>query len=589
MNVNAEISRIFGLIGAFETLLKNFPMGIFERIPTKKYSSTIEFIVDLLQACGIPYTTVCTEIIEKIFGIDIVSFQEKKALTINEIYQKIETTSLDKLNTQFFENIEDKVKVIISDILVSIFSCSAIPWIPKKILDNYEDADYHPHLFSNLSIPVELIDYMNILFITPTTDNGKTIYTDIDSSTTINTLYKSKDGNAFLWYCLNRGSRLTQPEKNKMMWDSRNTKEPRTEAQWEEWINSEEYNLHDGTDIFPILQVENGYAGANGRINISLSSQRYGEGGFKLTNFNKDYLESIRIFNPKLILRRVFEGLMGLRFSDYGTASLKMDMIDAKVNQIIDNVLMNETDASSICYYTFSNEELDMLLKQTEQERYGKTNNNSGKANITPQDVINAINNISSSATPNELTKTITNILVSSTTVTNADGEVSLSLSLGMYDKWWRNLILNIVRPIASAVLTPQVLLLFAINFQVMGIINLQDITTNDTNKIMKIIVKKIMGSLAQVVILIKDAIIEIIRKMLNDALGKLVESVLYLRLKERIDRWRSILRKALNDYEYCIIHGLLSMPIPTLWTSETLDNVNYADIIPVPESTKIC
>ena len=194
-------------------------------------------------------------------------------------------------------------------------------------------------------------------------------YIKLDQNTVPGTLYRTKDFNAFMWNALNRGNTDTQTEKNKMMWDSRrldkrkNGIDTRTEGNgWAQWLSVKQDE--DGefkplcTDtLFPILQLErfSGYS-QDTCIQVSFPAERYNpEDGRRRTiyEFNKDYLSSINIFNPKVIVLNTLMELTKVNIFPEITASLsiKKRIMDAKLTEIIAKILTTIQCPHLLCHF----------------------------------------------------------------------------------------------------------------------------------------------------------------------------------------------------------------------------------------------
>ena len=48
-----QSTDILATIGAIQTLVENFPMGLLSALNVKKYNSSLEFLVDALRTLGV--------------------------------------------------------------------------------------------------------------------------------------------------------------------------------------------------------------------------------------------------------------------------------------------------------------------------------------------------------------------------------------------------------------------------------------------------------------------------------------------------------------------------------------------------------
>ena len=672
---SAKASQIIGTIGAIQTLIENFPMSVLENYGGKKYTNIIDFILDLLKQIGIDDRVIVNKIIEWVFNVPNAAELYNKVDSINQyVYREIkdpdetqielcEETRVSELpeatydspdyvsvnglkfyykDTSFFEKtsdflnkLEDSCKSLFINILTAIVSCSAIPFINDVYMDSLSTAYTHnfpdvpdKDFSGEMIIPLSMLDPYGLLNYCPTNEVGKHFY-DVDETLTVNSLYKTFDLNAFIWYVMNRGDSDTQIEKNKMLWDSRVYAVNNgfgdwraTPQDWNGWLNSkvsgdtfiyppnisteqsitEFYNrdLMLQYALHPIVQLEryNDTLDSNARkIKVSISAQSFfrnhGSNGWNKTiyDFNKDYLENIRIFSPKIILTNMIETLL------HGDTSWLLDIddgfngtvIENRVNQIIKGVLEEDDSIISDCFFTFSNEEYNEMLKETDMRRYSAKYLGSETANsvkIDDMKYLKQIDTINSMATINEkieaITKTVYDIAVipsEDESVKDSDGANNV-----LNSKWLNDIVMAIVKPLIRAILTPQIMLLFLINLNIMGLINFESLDAENLTKVMNMFYKKILGILKGLIKQIVDFLVLELFKWFLKEIGPILM------------KWSVELSlEAINDWIRLLIEALACIPIFDFSAEKVLtelDDVNYADIIPQqnkPESSNTC
>ena len=201
---------------------------------------------------------------------------------------------------------------------------------PQTIEEEYEDIEevYTEKYFEVFAdeVPMDAVQRVNNVPLSPTLDDPEYIvcYEGLNP----NTLYRTYDMNAFLWYVLHKGMKNPQVEYNHMMWDSRvsaakqNIKR-KNNSEWNEWYNSkteytEEFKYFGGTivedtPIFPIIQLE-GQGMSENLFKVHIPAQRYFLPKVRNANivgtdvpihafnasiykYNWDYLNNIQILN----------------------------------------------------------------------------------------------------------------------------------------------------------------------------------------------------------------------------------------------------------------------------------------------------
>ena len=413
-------------------------------------------------------------------------------------------------------------------------------------------------------------------------------YIRLDQSTVPGTLYRTKDFNAFMWNALNRGNTDTQTEKNKMMWDSRrldkrkNGKDTRIEGNgWAKWLMEkgnpdEEFKAQCTDTLYPILQLEKyeGYT-QDTCLLVSFPSERYNpEDSLRKTiyDFNRDYLSSINIFNPKVIVMNMLMELSKVKIFPEITASvsIKKRMMDAKLTEIIAKILSVDDMNVSDCFYSFSNREYSTMLREADLRQYGAKAYDGNGANgvfYTAEDLESGWDSISEGAALNKDTMTLTRNVFDVAFKPGEKGQVltSLGLDLSITSNFLTDVIYAIIMPLVRAVFSPQVMLLFMINFEVMGLVDLSNLEGSAFDKLVSAIFRKLVGSVINIAIQIKDAIATILYRLLEKAIKPIHDDVLLALILEELDAWLILLRQALN------LLRRNDMPV--------LDNVHYADI----------
>ena len=668
-------SQVLGKIGAIQTLIENFPMGILDAFGGKTYSGIADFVIDVLKEVGVDDRTIIQKLIELVFGvanvneiygrvanyyykkinsptedqIEQANYEEEvpqnveysssdyiftsggtKETPIYTYYQKKSPYVSDELNSSFLVELEDSCKDIITNMLAAILSCTINPEVKNLIMDVDPNGELYS-VSSGFTVPLRLIDPYGLLNYCPTNKVGRNFY-NVDDDLTVNTLYKSQDLNAFIWYVMNRGVNDIQIEKNKMMWDSRvfdgSTSSPsrRDVKSWNYWLNSktdsdndpkstwnplkhiltpsgctsqEVKDAHDEgmcmmMNLHPIMQLERDTK-TNFALNVKLSSQSYympkkkEKGGLNynktIFEFNKDYLENIRIFVPRIILSNLIETLIHGKISILDTLlkSEQDNVIDKKLDMIINGVL-EETDTTvSDCFFSFSNEDYIEMIQQTELEKYSATytgGDGSPATKYSKDALLDALDSINSTATMNETITEITKTVYNIASIPSEDSSVKASDgSVAMANSNWLNRIVSaIMKPIVKSLLTPQVMLLFVINLEAVGMLNID----GNFDKIFELIFKKILSLFVGLARYIRDKIIEFLLKLFKE------------RMQPMLVQWSAILvSENINDWIRLLLEAIQCIPRFNIKTDLTeIDNVQYADIVKtqdIPESSQTC
>lgn len=599
-----DTQQILARINAILTLTDKFPMGILSSIRWKTYTSALDYVIDVLIALGCNPRDILQELIKELFGMTT-----DPTKTDDDSESVAEKEYNDDVSN-FLRNLEDSTKVILMNILTGLFSCSAIPEIPNWDMDN----QYGKLSGRGISIPISMLDYSDMLSIYPLSTYGNNFY-DAQNEMVLgaNTLYRTYDMNAFIWYCVNRASTSNWAETNKLVWDSRRTAKEygvtMSSDDMTKWVNSRneekggwdcplecdaaKYNEY--SSYFPILQFFPDESNTRERrIVVAFPNKRYHKKAYGKTSlfnkslykFNEDYLNSIRIYNPKVILSYMLESLYGFRINSLFTVNLEKRIIEEKLTKVINNAIEADDMEINDCYYTFSNDDYNRMLNETLMQKYqakayGDETIKSTDVNI--EDLQNQLKEINSASTSVEKTTKITKLVNDLTATPGVEGNTSYGVDVSVNNGWLKELINAIVTPLAKSMLTPQVMLLFLINFHELGLINLKNIIGNN-DEIMSFFLNKMLAAIISIVKYVKDKIIELLLKLLEEKLIPLIEKYFVMVFKERYEYWIELLQEAITS---CSL-----IRFKRNKTQSQIDEVDYADIIPnqtVPVSGSAC
>lgn len=435
-----------------------------------------------------------------------------------------------------------------------------------------------------------------------------------------NILYRTYDMNAFIWNAFNRGSKSNQIEKNHLMWDNRiyASKEHgvvrANSSQWNEWYESKAqegmefvYNGNNLSDIiYPIIQIEP-YQNKS-QLLVRIPSQRYflpnkrldlinnvltGDKFYfnaSIYKFDWDYLKSIQILNPKLMLIRFIEHLIGLSFNVGLSCNIVRKEIELRLSTAVKSIIEANDMQIEDCWKSFSNEEFDELLKQLELARYqaSEYNGESVKARTHDLDAylerINEINaNASSEGTTTMITKMVNDILVDPGEDASTEWDFEWKYNGKFDSSLLSELLMAIVMPIIESIFTPQVMLLMMINLNLLGVVNVNNALGNDFTKIINLLINKVLGLTKSIVLLVKDKILELLLDLFLKEIKPILTNGMLLIYLEHVTDWLIILASAVK----CI-------PMMNIKRSRIgyIEDVDYADIVNnqnIPENQSEC
>ena len=189
--------------------------------------------------------------------------------------------------------------------------------------------------------------------------------------------------------------------------------------------------------------------------------------------------------------------IVGLATKDRIKSRARMKEMMEKLSTAIKKYIEADDTEVEDCYFTFTNDEFDSMLEDMLLSRYNATYQG-GEVNravkhdindyISQLDSVNFSSQAAGSAT--KITKLITQVA----TTGGKEGSVEWGIEWDVDPNWWKRLLWALAMPIIESIFTPQVILLFLINFDIMGIISLEDLFSTDMSAVMKIIINKIFA-----------------------------------------------------------------------------------------------
>lgn len=435
-----------------------------------------------------------------------------------------------------------------------------------------------------------------------------------------NLLYKTFDMNAFLWYVFHKGMKVPQVEYNHSMWDSRISAAKqgigrKNSEEWNEWYNSktgytEEFKYFGSdivkeTPLFPIIQLES-QGMAENLLRVRIPSQRYFLPEVRNANiydykhpklafnasmyrYNWEYLNNIKILQPKILLTGLLDSLLGFSISTIKSVNVNFTkkIIESKLSSAIKSVIESNDMEVEDCYMTFSNDEVNTMLEEMLLSRYTGTMYGGETTTVRVHDTkkyMAMLDQINTSAKMNGNVEAITKLVTEVTATPGTEGSIDYGLSVTTDGNLLKKLLWAIVMPILMSIFTPQVLLILYMNLHLMGMVKIEDAYNQDFSKIVNILMNKIFGLMKSIIIFVKDKIVELLLIFLYTKLLPLLIKYELILLLERIEYWLTILKAALAclpRFKFKINKAIGS-----------IDSVDYADIVSTqdtPESTSTC
>jgi hypothetical protein len=548
-NIKNATNNMFSTIGAVQTLVENFPMNLIS-FGDLNFSTSFDVLTILFQMLGIDRE----EII--------------KLLT-----DALAPDATDENGGGgFISYAEDVVKTALEANIMGILNCSTNPIISNTLLDSYYTGDGLEKSGEGITLNVAEVDFTGVLNKNPLAENDSKFYFDVEGYKA-NTLWKSKDFNAFLWYLINKSDKSQTEERiwtkrnDSVIWadDSSKTKEIiKCTYIDEEFPNTDKIKVQicGSRDKKPANYFKTRKLTKKDNIEEWALNKTIFE-------FNHDFLFSMKLYDSKVIIAEIVEYLFGEgNFTVNLGFSFNEKLIQGKIQEIIKKVIETNDLEVNDCFFSFSNDEYNEMLEKAERNRYNIHDNGNGLHEMDAQSVLDQLNNISSSATLNENKGVISRTLneITASPAQDAITEASLGVS---YD-WSFELMRMLVYPFVRPLFTPKVIFLLMVNKKIMG--SLDDAKTIDLNSIVEDLMNGLFVIIKDIILKLKDLLVDMFLSYVLKKLSPLLALFASRILLETLTMYKDLLSQIMDN---CKI---------TLWNpfgtnSAPIDDVNYADI----------
>lgn len=538
-----KTKNMIGSIGAMQTLVENFPMN-FISVGDLNFSTSFDVL----------------SILFKIFGVDREELIEK--LT-NILCGGMKDTSD---GSGFISQAEEIVKMALEANLINLLNCTTNPIISNKLLDA-TDGGYKDYETSGEGITLDVaeLDFTGVLSRNPFLDSGAKFYFDVENKTP-NNLYTSKDFNAFLWYIINKSDKSQNTER---VWDNR--------------YRAAIYGAGNGKhkEIIRCTYIDDNYPNSD-KIRVQLCGSNYyktrklsKKDGTQwalnktIFEFNHEFLSSIKLYEPKVIVAEIVEYLLGTGNLTVNLGfSVNEEIVQGKVQEIINKVIGTSDTEINDCYFSFSNDEYNDMLEKSEKNRYNIINTADGYIEANPTDILNKLGGITTTSTLVEDKTIISETLTE--TIVNPAQDVSATVNGDFTYDWQFELLRIFAYPFIRPLFTPKVIFLLLVNQKIMG--SLEDAEKLDLNTILDSLYKTLFVIIKDIIIKLKDLLVEMFLSWIMEKVKPLIELFAAKLLMETLQMYKDLLIQLLDA---CVFG----------WNNNKLvgviDNVNYADIIP--------
>ena len=526
-NLKQAKSIAFASISAAQTILEKYPnlLTTDSFLSINASANPFDFLIDLIKTAG---------------GYDNLIKLLSKFLTVE------------------LEVIELAVKTILKTSFRKIIACGINPMVSYDLIKN------------GIWFDLSQLDPTGQLIVNPLDAKiGKYFYFGCEKKNgieTVSDLYMSEDLNAVLWYTINRAT----GENSRVVWDNSLSlsEEDRTNPEKIKPVVTLEFveRSSELTDIeggkvpnaIPLNNVVHIFLGdaKNGK---TVEDNRYWKK--TLIEFNINYIDSIKLFDPTVVAAQIINKLTG-SLSINLSLSLSQLMTQYQIDEIVKKIIEYDDVEVNDCFFTFSNDTYNEMLNKSELQHAGFYSAN-GELNtnnpIDPQSILSALDGISTAASKEEQKTLIEGAMYEVSGTLSKQYEKN-SINLSVQTNFIEQIVFELCSTIISAILSPKVYLLLAVNVSLMGLPGLPSVEE---------VIAGYKNMIKQIIILIRDMLVKYLFDYLMELLRPLLTMLASKITIESILFYKELISQLIKACSFSREDGIFN-----------LDIVNYADIV---------
>lgn len=288
--------------------------------------------------------------------------------------------------------------------------------------------------------------------------------------------------------------------------------------------------------------------------------------GLTIYEFNYDWVMGMKLFDAKNIISRLVESSLGARLGGSVKIALEKQQRIEAVTKIVKEVIESDDTELKDCYFSFSNEVYDEMLRNSE-DMYHKQITFSNNINLLKSynELRDGIINFDNNATLHEQKETLKR-LITKASITKSEAVESVNKQKVQFD-FINNIIENLITSLVNSLLTPKVIMVIMVNKKIMGS-EIGSISFEDVIKSMRSLIVSIVKE-------VKDAIVQELLKLLIDKLSPIVKLMGDMILQETLGYYRDLMREILAECSFS-----LNLPwMKNVFENTSTGEVDYADI----------
>lgn len=202
-----------------------------------------------------------------------------------------------------------------------------------------------------------------------------------------------------------------------------------------------------------------------------------------LFEFNNDYINSIQLFDPKVVAAQLISSLFGgitMNLAFGASVSWKTELIRDTIKDMVEKTIASEDFSVSDCFFTFTNDAYNGMLRAADLRQaglYSAHGEENGNRKVDPIKLLEGLNDIDSSTDKIEQTTVIKGAIMNATAELSRDefkkvndNEINFYKDYSISSSFLEKMMTELCTQLVMALLSPKVYLLILINLELFGL-----------------------------------------------------------------------------------------------------------------------
>lgn len=262
--------------------------------------------------------------------------------------------------------------------------------------------------------------------------------------------------------------------------------------------------------------------------------------GKSLMKFNTDFIMSMDIFDSKVLVAQILENLTG-------NISISLDLnysrrvIQEEVLKMVNSVIESDDTVVSDCFFSFSNDDYDAMLRKTDLERAGVYSNGGtpmANTKINGEVLLAMLNDVNPDSSKEEQISVYMRFFNNvSETISTTEGGVSNKFSLSLKLNILEELLTQLATAICLSVVSPKLYIITAINLKIMG---------RSVNFSLKDFIQMYRQMIVDLIRTVRDEMLKFFIKYIREILLDLAQRVSIDLTREQVEFYIDLLQQCI-------------------------------------------